>query len=459
MSGAAALTAAELLAGYGAGRLSPVEALAESIARIGRLDPRLRAFGAFCLDRAETEARESERRWREGSARPLEGVPFVAKDLFDTEGVTTTYGSPMFAANVPDADADAVRLAREAGAILLGKTATHEFAWGITSHNAHFGWGANPWDTSRVTGGSSGGSGAAVAALFAPLALGTDTGGSIRIPAAFCGVSGLKPTYGRVSARGVFPLARSLDHVGTLARSPQDALLFLSVVAGGDAHVRSGPSVSGLRIGVPSDLMPVQSAPDVEAVFLQTVALLAEAGARIVVPELPDAPEILPAYRVVQGAEAVDSHRRAGLWPDRRGEYGEDVRGRLAASESIGLAEYLEATLVRERVRAGFGRLFAEVDLLLTPVSPSSPVALGEEELPHRGAPALFRDLVLPYTTPQNFVGLPACTVRAGFDELGMPVGVQLTGPPGAEAVTVAAAQALYDATPELQAVRPALAA
>ena len=222
----AAMTAKEMLAAYGAGTLSPAEVVADLAPRVEE-DP-CGAFWALCLDRAAEEAEASAARWRDGTARPLEGVPLAVKDLFDTEGVETTYGSAMFRGHVPDRDAEAVRRCREAGAILLGKTATHEFAWGYSSINDAMGTVRNPRDPERVAGRLERrlGGGAGRRGL-APLALGTDTGGSIRVPASFCGVHGLKPTFGRVSLEGVWPLARTLDHAGpmaTLGRGPRAAL-------------------------------------------------------------------------------------------------------------------------------------------------------------------------------------------------------------------------------------------
>jgi len=238
------MTATELLEAYAARTLSPVEVVAELSAK----DDPHGAFWARCPERAGEEARAAEARWADGTARPLEGVPLAVKDLFDTEGVETTYGSPMFRGYVPERDATAVAIAREAGAIVLGKTATHEFAWGYSSINDAMGTVRNPRDRERVAGGSSGGSAAAVADGLAPLALGTDTGGSIRVPAAFCGVYGLKPTFGRVSLDGVWPLARTLDHAGPIAGSIRDLRLFYEVLA------RPLEIVSVLRAGVCPDL-------------------------------------------------------------------------------------------------------------------------------------------------------------------------------------------------------------
>ena len=255
----APLSAGELLAGYAARTLSPVEAVAELSAAI-EADPH-GAFWATCLERAAGEARAAEDAWSRGAARPLEGVPIAVKDIFDTAGVATTYGSAMFAGHVPERDAEAVRRVRAAGAIVLGKTATHEFAWGFSSINDALGTVRNPRDPERVAGGSSGGSAAALAAGLAPLALGSDTGGSIRVPSAFCGTYGLKPTFGRVSLAGVWPLARTLDHAGPMARTPKDLALLLGVLAPVPAHVAGTPP----RVAVCPDLHGFPLEPELAA--------------------------------------------------------------------------------------------------------------------------------------------------------------------------------------------------
>ena len=427
-------------------------------------------FTALCLDRAREEALASEAAWDRGTARALEGIPFGAKDLFDSEGVRTAYGSPIFESHVPARDAEALRRARAAGAILVGKTQTHEFAWGITSVNERMGSAHNPWSLERVSGGSSGGSAAVLAADEVPLAIGSDTGGSIRVPAAFCGIVGLKPTYGRISGHGAWPLAASLDHPGPMARTPADAALLLEVLSGvdpadpatidaplGDVEGELRRGLDGLTVGICPDLHVVPLARDVREVYEATLSTLEAGGARFVELALPEAELIYPAFVTIQRAEALDTHRRAGLYPARRAEYGEDVRGRLDAATEVTLEEYLAASADRLRVRAAFACLFGECDVLLTPVSAGSPLPIGDETVVHGGEQLTFRELVMSYTTPQDLVGLPACAVRAGFDALGIPVGVQFTAAPWHEGRSLRAAQGLFDATPEVQSRRPTL--
>jgi len=413
-------SAGELLGRYRDRSLSPVEAVAELSDAI-EADPH-GAFWATCLERAAGEARTAETAWRRGEARALEGVPIAVKDLFDTAGVETTYGSAMFAGHVPGRDAEAVRRVRAAGAIVLGKTATHEFAWGFSSINDALGTVRNPRDPERVSGGSSGGSAAALAAGLAPLALGTDTGGSIRVPSAFCEVYGLKPTFGRVSLEGVWPLARTLDHAGPMARTPRDLALLLGALA-----------------PVPSQLAPtpprVVVCPDLHGAPLQprVAGAHAEVGLRLGAGEVafPEAGLIVPAFRTIQLAEGHETHRAAGLWPDRADEYGADVRRRVELGSEVTLPRLLAAHADRERLRAAFARLFERADVLLTPAVPLAPPRIEDE----RADPAL-RDAVLAYTSPQDLLGLPACV---------LPNGMQLTGRPGAEALLVSLAASLAE--------------
>jgi aspartyl-tRNA(Asn)/glutamyl-tRNA(Gln) amidotransferase subunit A len=448
-------SALELIAGFRDSAFSPVEVVEALAARIAEVEPRLKAFMTLRLDEARSEARRAEDAYARGEARPLEGIPLAVKDLFDTAGVRTTYGSPMFAEHVPEVDAAAVRLANDAGAILIGKTSTHEFAWGISGYNVHFDSGHNPWDFDRVSGGSSSGSGAALAAFEAPLALGTDTGGSIRAPAAFCGLVGFKPTFGAIPAEGVFPLASSLDTVGPLARTPGDAALLYSTLVG--REVVPDPDVAGLRIATSPGLMSLQPIPAVQNALETALSVLEGLGATILEVDLPDSKEMLGVFAVVQQTEALLAHGARGLWPDRRGEYGPDVLSRLESAEALTLDDYVAASIRREWIRAAWVEAFRHVDLIVTPVAPISPSLLGEEEIEHFGRTRLFRALMLRYTTPQNVVGVPACAVRAGFDDLGIPVGIQLAGRPGEDQTVLGAAQALFDATPEIQSRWPDL--
>jgi aspartyl-tRNA(Asn)/glutamyl-tRNA(Gln) amidotransferase subunit A len=453
------LAASQLLDGYRRRTISPVEVVDALAVTIERHNESLTALYTVCLDRARDEARAAEAAYSRGEAvGSLAGVPFVVKDLFDTQGVRTTYGSPMFADHVPDRDAAAVRAVRDAGGILIGKAQTHEFAWGISSVNFLMGSAHNPWAPERMSGGSSGGSAVALATGMAPLALGSDTGGSIRVPSNFCGTVGLKPTYGRTSTEGVFPLAASLDHVGPMARTPADAALLFAALTAAPGH--SGllsSSLSGLRVGVSPDMHVVELAGEVDAAYQAAVSAVGDLGADIVEVAMPEAQTAYETFGVVQRCEALASHQQAGLFPARLEEYGEDVRGRLELAQTMTLADYLGGIASRERLRAGLHRAFSEVDLILTPVSAGSPAVIGDERVEHRGREIDFRELVMGYTVPQDLSGLPTCAVRAGFDALGIPVAVQFTGPAWSEWRVLSAAHALYGATPDVQAPWPPL--
>jgi aspartyl-tRNA(Asn)/glutamyl-tRNA(Gln) amidotransferase subunit A len=421
-------TAVELRAAFAARELSPVE-IVDAVAEHAELG----AFVTLTLERAREEAKRAEQAYKDGTARPLEGLTLAVKDLYDTEGVETTYGSKIYKGHVPKADAHAVERARDAGAIVVGKTLTHEFAWGITSNNPHFPPCRNPWDPERIPGGSSGGSAVAVATGQAALALGTDTGGSIRIPAAFCGISGLKPTYNRIPATGVFPLARSLDHAGPMARTPEDLRLFFEALTGARAY-----GEAPTRVALCPDLHLHPLAPGIQRAFDKAAATFTT-----VEVAFDEAERIYPAFVPIQSVEAAISH--AATFPARKDEYSADVAARIERARTVTVEEYAEATATRERIRAGFARVFAAAELLLTPIHgvPPEPCGIGAQS---------FRDAVLPFTVPQDLAGLPSAAVPVGFDELGLPIGVQLTGPPYSEGRVLAAAEALFSATASARA-------
>ncbi len=469
----ARMSIVELRAGYATRAFSPVEAVARMLERIEAGNSVVNAFTTLAAENALAEARSRDDELSRGYTRgPLHGIPFAAKDLFDSAGLRTTYGSRLFAEHVPSEDATAIRRLKDAGAILLGKTATHEFAWGITTVSSYFGPTRNPWQLNVVAGGSSGGSAVALATGMAPAALGTDTGGSIRIPAAFCGVVGLKPTHGRVSAGGVFPLAPSLDHPGPMARTVEDVALLLQVLAG---YERGDPStaavavpqysdalhagITSLRVGICPDLHPVALSAAARRALDKSTSTLVSLGAALVEVSLPSATLIGDAYRAIQQAEAYHvHHHQRRLYPAQESLYGRDVAAHLEQASEVSLAEYLEALHVRRRLRADFARLFdEEIDLLISPVNAGSPVAIGDETVQHENQSISFRSLVLPYTVPQDVAGLPACAIRAGFDGSGIPVGIQLTGPPWSEALVLRAAHALFSATPDVQQRWPPL--
>jgi aspartyl-tRNA(Asn)/glutamyl-tRNA(Gln) amidotransferase subunit A len=449
----AQMSALELRAGYVSGAFSPVEVVTELAERIEQLEPDLNAFVTLTLDAALADASAAEGEYaRGGSSRPLLGLPFAAKDLFDTAGIRTTYGSAMFSQHVPTSDAHAVARARRAGAILVGKSATHEFGWGITCSNPHFGDTRNPWAADRIPGGSSGGSAAALAAGLVPLALGTDTGGSVRIPAGFCGVVGVKPTYGRLGTRGQFPLAPSFDHAGVMARTPADAALVLDALG---EQTLAADEPARLTVAVCPDLHRVPLAEDVESALAGTVDALRGLGADVAELPLREAPGAYDTFAAIQLAEALYVHRSLGLFPRRREEYGADIRARLELAADVGLGAYRAALDRRRRLEKDFERLFRQADLLLTPTAATTAPPVGSDPVRHLGRPVALRELVMTYTTPQNLLGLPACALRAGFGDDGLPIGMQLTGPRGADARVLQIADRLFEATAEIQDREP----
>jgi aspartyl-tRNA(Asn)/glutamyl-tRNA(Gln) amidotransferase subunit A len=360
----------------------------------------------------------------------------------------------MFDAHVPAEDAEAVRRAKEAGAIVVGKTATDEFAYGIAGVNPHYGATRNPWSEAHVSGGSSSGSAAALAAFQVPLALGSDTGGSIRAPSAFCGTVGFKGTWGAVDTAGMWPMGRTLDHAGPMARTPADAALLLGVIADGrrGAHVSAtlARPQAGTRVGVCPDLAEAAAAPDVARVVASALAALGDCGFTVTEVRLADAERLVPTFVTIRDAETLDAHRRAGLFPGRRAEYAPLTAARLDAAVGVGLDDYLAAGAVRARIAAGFDRLFDAVDVLLVPIASASPPAV-DAPAPDDEA----WELVHAFTVPFNLLGVPACAVRAGFDDQGLPVGVQIVGRDREDAAVLAVAQALFEATSSIQERRP----
>ena len=349
---------------------------------------------------------------------------------------------------------------RDAGAILLGKSQTHEFAWGMTLRERADGHEPQPmgpdthlrWLERRLGGRARRG--------LVPIAIGSDTGGSIRVPSGYCGTVGFKPSFGRFSTRGVWPLAPSLDHPGAMARTPADAGLLLGAMEGSREPSAPPAALPDRTVGICPDLQLVPLATDVQAAFDDAVRTVADLGARVQEVSMPEAEAIYPAFAVIQRAEAFRTHAEAGLWPRRADEYGADVRGRLELGEQVTLRDYLDATFARERARAAMAALLETVDVLLTPVAACSPPPIGQERVRHAGSEREFRDLVMPYTVPQDLLGLPTCAVRAGFDELGIPVGAQFSARRWGDDGALAAARAFVEATPELQGrwPEPALA-
>jgi aspartyl-tRNA(Asn)/glutamyl-tRNA(Gln) amidotransferase subunit A len=435
--------------------VSPVDLTQSCIRRVERLNPRLNAFITVTAETAIAEARLAEKEILAGRWRgPLHGIPIALKDLFDTAGLRTTAASAQYSERFPAEDAEVVRRLRAAGAVILGKLNMDEFAYGFTSETSCYGLSRNPWDAQRSPGGSSGGSAIAVATGMCFAALGSDTGGSIRLPAAFCGITGLKPTYGRVATRGVVPLAWSLDHVGPMCRSARDAATVLAAICGRDrvdpaCSLAAVPPLNDilrvpaktLRLGVPKGAWFQKSDPEIKDASENAVKLL-ERLCRTVeevdLPLLPPAPQ-LPAlpltYLLIIQSEAYAFHEELlKRHPER---YHASTRNSIQNGEKIAVGDYVRARREMERLRAEIGSVFDRVDLLITPTSPGAAFELGKTP-----------DVAfLGNTAPWNLYGLPSISVPCGFTAGGLPIGLQITGPAAREDLVLKLADAYQQST------------
>ncbi len=437
-------------------RVSPVEVTEACLARIERFDRSLNAFITLTPERALADARRAEREIAGGDWRgPLHGVPIAIKDIFATRGIRTTCGSRVLRDWVPEEDATVVQRLGHAGMVLLGKLNMSEFAYaGI---HPDFGPPRNPWNLDRFTGGSSSGSAGAVAAVLSFGALGTDTGGSIRGPAAHCAVVGLKPTYGLVSRSGVTPLSWSLDHVGPMARTAQDAALLLDAIAGFDpadptsAHGSKGRrksfrtlthAVDRLRVGVVGEFLGSGTAADVAATVRAAVTALEPLVATVEDVVLPLAEEIVPAWSAICFAEASAYHEPT--LARRPEDYGDLVRERLQVGLAVPAVQYLQAQRVRRMIIREFATLFERVDLLVLPAMLAEAPTIAST-----GASGSWIALMerIRSTAPFNLTGLPAASVPCGFTDSGLPVGLQIVGPHFADRTVLAAAHVFEQAT------------
>jgi aspartyl-tRNA(Asn)/glutamyl-tRNA(Gln) amidotransferase subunit A len=435
------------------GAVSPVELTKDCLARIEKLNPKLNAFVTVTAESALEEARQAEAEIRRGDWRgPLHGIPLALKDLIDTAGVRTTAASLLFKDRVPREDAEVVRRLKAAGAVLLGKQNLHEFAYGGSSMISAFGEVRNAWNQEHIAGGSSGGSATAVAACLGYSAIGTDTAGSVREPSALCGVVGLKPTYGRVSARGVIPLSISLDHVGPIGRTVADVAAMLAAAAGhdpGDKASVNAPvedyvtalkkSLQPLRVGVPKKFFFEDLDPEVASAISHAVSGLAALGA-----EIRDIELLVPTDRTLQSAEAYAFHAE---FVARNPElYQPETLRRIRTGQNVSPEALLEARRELERARRDIVSVFADVDVLVTPTTPIAAPTIAEL----KQNPDLLRPrelLMLRNTRPVNVWGLPAISVPCGFTEAGLPIGLQIIGPHWGEARVLQVAQAYEHAT------------
>ena len=453
-------------------KASPVEVTKLMIARIEQLNPKLNAYITVTADLALTQAKKAEAellapRGRKGhrDRGPLHGIPISLKDNIYTKNIRTTAGSKILKDFIPQVDAPAWAQLREAGAILVGKTNLHEFAYGVTTDNPHYGPTRNPWDLARIPGGSSGGSAAAVAAGLCYGGIGTDTGGSIRIPSSLCGTVGLKPGIGRVSAEGVVPLSPRLDFVGPLARTVRDAALLLDPTfarAKGEPTTRLSlraldKRANRLRLGLPKEFFLDVVSDDVHKAFHESIRLLQTQGAQLKDVSIPLLSETEEAGNDIAWAEATHYHQQAGWFPSRADDYGEDVRSRLEMGAQVSATDYLQALATRDKFIQQFHLAMADaqVDAVVAPTTPIVAPLIGEESTAIGKANHATRALLLRLNRPANLAGIPAISIPCGFTSTGLPIGVQLIGAVTTEPLLLQIAQVAQALMPVLR--RPKL--
>jgi aspartyl-tRNA(Asn)/glutamyl-tRNA(Gln) amidotransferase subunit A len=421
--------------------VSPVEVVQSALARLNAVEPELNAFVTVTAEIAYQQAKVAEKEIADGGYRgPLHGIPFGAKDLYDTAGVKTTCSSAQRADYVPDVDSASVVKLYDAGMILIGKTHTHEFAYGVTTPTT-----GNPWAPDRTPGGSSGGSGAAVGAGVVPVALGSDTGGSIRIPAALCGTVGLKPTFGRASRAGVASLSWSLDHVGPLSRNVIDAALVMGAMSGYDRRdpgtvdvpvpdmvgaIQAG--VTGTRIGIPTNYYTEYVDPEAAAAAVKAAAILEGLGAELVEVTIPMADDIFPTHWAILMPEAtayhLDSLRNS---PEK---FTDETRIFLEIGGAVPATNYINALRLRTLMQAAWKEMFSSIDAVLAPTV-VAPAALRSDPFLRwqDGTVEPATDAYVRYSAPANLTGLPSISVPAAFTGGGLPLGIQIIGKPFAE--------------------------
>lgn len=446
------------------GLITPTELVTETLERIDALDRDLKAFVTVMRDQAYEDAERLEREQRTGLYRgQLHGIPIGVKDIIAVKDVRTTAGSKVLADYIAREDAMVVEQLRKNGAIIIGKTNTHEFAYGTYTPPTR-----NPWNQAHIPGGSSGGSAAAVAARMSLGAIGSDTGGSVRIPAACCGVTGLKPTYGRVSCYGVIPLSWTLDHVGPLGRSAEDCAVLFDAIAGydpRDPNSVSGPpsratttliggpegsstlSLQGLTLGVPQEAFVAPLDPKVRTAWRAALLVLKEEGAEVVDIELPRA--TLETYRTIQMPEASLAHRQKGWLSEHRDEYTDLTLQRLLQGQQIPAVDYLQALHQRRIFSNSMRSVLQRVNALVLPTLPipAIPIEQAHQEISIDGVSENATVALLRLTMPFNLAGLPAVSFPCGFTANGLPIGLQVAGKPFEESTVLRIAHAYQQIT------------
>ncbi len=466
-------TISELAPRIRAGEVSPVDLAEAALAHAQAMHPRLNSFITLLGEQAMAQAQEEEQAIARGEYKgPLQGIPIGIKDNLATAGIRTTLGAKVLSDNVPEEDAEVVRRCRAAGAVILGKENLEEFAAGATSNNPHFGPVRNPWATEHIPGGSSGGGGANVAAEVTFASLGTDLGGSVRLPGAFCGVVGLKQTFGRVSQRGLLVTSFNGDHIGPMTRSVADSAIMLQALAGHDPLDPStvpvpvpdysaalGRGVRGLRMGVPSNYYFDDLEPDVEEAARGAIAALEELGAVTVPVELP-AMKYIGAVRMAAMSDAIVTHEP--FLRARRGDYGPDVLYRTLGGQFVLGHHYSKAMKAQRLIQEEYARALQDVDFLVTPTTPLCAPRIDAAYVEHCGETHRVRGpgsgLVSRNTSPLNATGHPAITVPCGLNRDGLPIGLQLIAAGFREDLLFQAAAAYEGVSPSRGRRPPVLA-
>jgi len=439
------MTIAEAAQALRTRRVSSVELTKECLGQIEKLNPTLNAFITVTAESALARAQELDRELAQGIDRgPLHGIPIAHKDLMWTKGVRTTSGSKIFADFVPDRDGAVVVKLNDAGAVMVGKAGLHELAYGITSDNPHFGTIRNPRNPEHSPGGSSGGSGVAVATGMAFVATGTDTGGSIRVPASFCGVAGLKPTYGLIDRSGVQPLGLSLDHVGPMARTVGDVRLALDAMSdplGGSVPRKSAPASLGeIRVGLPENFYFETVAPEVKDAVQEAARRAEETGVRVMPVRVPDINALNTVGLVMLLAEAAAVHQ---VHLPRRGDFGTDVLALLDQGSLVPATDYVNAQRQRKLFLGQFHALFRGIDCLFTPTTPITAPRIGQTEIVLDGTPFDTRMLTTRFVRGFNVLGFPALSIPCGASREGLPIGLQIIARPFEENLLLALGEAL----------------
>lgn len=417
----------ELLEGYASKKFSPVEITHQYLER-AKQNAHLNTFITMTDETAIQQAEIAEKRWQLGEAGRLEGVPLSYKDNYFTKNILTTSGSKVDQEFIPNEHAKLVKTLNGEGSIMIGKTNMHEFAFGITNNNPFYGPAKNPWDTNLISGGSSGGSAVSVAANLSVASMGTDTGGSIRIPASACGLFGLKPTHSSLDSTGITQLSWSLDHPGPITRNVSDLIVMMEALTDKNLSVSDKESMDlkGLKVGVPSNFFTEQIEEEVLDVYKQTLKQFEALGALLIEVEVPAAEEALALTFTLAVAEAGFVHKeRIATHIDA---YGSDVRQILESSSSISAIAYMSALQQKQKITMAYDQLMEEIDILITPTLPALPKPIGQEEVTINGQTEPIFNCMIRYTSYFNLTGHPALSLPVGLTQGKVPVGVQIAG-------------------------------